>query len=218
MIFQLREPVNGLTHAFGALLSVVGLTVLVASSVNPVRPWHVTTFAVFGVALVALYSASALYHSLRVGPEAMKVLRKLDHSMVFILIAATYTPLCLIGLGGGWGWSIFGVVWGTAAFGIAFKFFWMNAPRWLSTALYIAMGWTIIVGIWPLIQRVPLGAVIWLVIGGLFYTVGGVIYGLRRPNPFPGKLGFHEIFHILCILGSLSHFWVMYGYVAGMNK
>jgi hemolysin III len=214
MTLRLREPVNALTHGFGAALSAAGLVVLVVMASSPARPWHIVSFAIFGAGLVALYLSSALYHALPLGAVGVRRMRKLDHAMIYVLIAATYTPICLIALRGPWGWSLFGVVWGVAAAGIVMKLFWMNAPRWLSTALYLAMGWVVVVALYPLLHVIEMRAFLWLAAGGAFYTGGAVVYGLRRPDPLPGVMGFHEIFHILCILGSLAHFWVMFRYIS----
>ena len=133
--------------------------------------------------------------------------------MIFFYIAATYTPICLISLRGPWGWSLFGVAWGLALSGIIMKVFWMNAPRWLSTGIYLAMGWLVMIGIYPLYLALPGAALFWLVAGGLAYSAGAVIYALKWPDPFPKRLGFHEIFHLFVIGGSACHFVVMYCYV-----
>jgi hemolysin III len=137
--------------------------------------------------------------------------------MIFILIAATYTPVCLIPLRGPWGWSLFGSVWALAIVGIFLKLFWLQAPRWFSTTVYIIMGWLAIAGVWPLIKALHVGGFIWVLMGGLFYTVGAVIYMIKMPNPWPKFFGFHEIFHIFVMLGSISHFFVMYEYVAKLD-
>jgi hemolysin III len=217
MVLRMREPVNTLTHGFGVILSLVGMVFLLLKVSDPVRSLHFGVFLLFGLSLVGLYLSSTLYHWLKVGPKGIAFLKRLDHSMIFCLIAATYTPICLIALKGGWGWSLFGIVWSIAVLGVVFKFLWLTAPRWLSTGLYIAMGWVVIVAIWPLSKALPHGGLFWLALGGLFYTVGAVIYGLKRPNFTTLRFGFHEIFHIFCILGSVSHFWVMYNYVSILN-
>ena len=217
MIEKLRDPVSGLTHFIGAILAVVGLILLIYKSVDPVKPWHLVTFSVFGAGLILLYTSSTLYHWLPFSEKGIQRMRRLDHMMIFILIAATYTPICLIPMRGPWGWSLFGSVWGLATLGILLKFFWLQAPRWFSTMIYILMGWLVVVGIWPLIQALKLGGFMWVLIGGLFYTVGAIIYALKKPDPWPNIFGFHEIFHIFVMLGSFSHFWVMYRYVARFN-
>mgnify|MGYP000928300733 CR=1 FL=1 len=214
---SLRDPVSGLTHFIGALLAVAGLAALIVKASNPLRPWHLTTYCVFGAGMILLYTASTLYHWLPLGSTGRSRLRKLDHMMIFVLIAATYTPFCLVPLRGAWGWSIFGTVWAVALMGIVFKAFWIHAPRWLSAAMYVCMGWIVIVGIVPLVRTLQPGGLFWLVTGGLLYTAGGLIYAVKRPDPFPEVFGFHEIFHIFVMLGTLAHFWTIYKYVSAFS-
>ncbi|HMM39932.1 MAG TPA: hemolysin III family protein [Desulfovibrio sp.] len=214
---RLRDPMNGLTHCVGAGLSVVGLILLVIEACTPVRPWHLVTFSLFGAGLVLLYTASTLYHWLPLSEAGVRRLRRLDHAMIFVLIAATYTPICLIPLRGPWGWSLFGVIWGLALAGIAMKLCWLSAPRRLSTGIYLFMGWLCLAAIWPMLQTMPPGAFVWLAVGGASYTLGGLVYALKKPDPWPGLLGFHEIFHLFVMGGSLAHFWVMYAYLARMD-
>lgn len=203
---HLKDPGSALTHLAGAVLSLLGLILLVYKAVAHGDAWSVVSFAVFGVSLIALYTASTIYHSLTVSPKATLALRKVDHMMIFLLIAGTYTPFCLLPLRGAWGWSIFGAIWGCAALGMGVKLFWMGAPRWLSTAFYVLMGWLIVVAIYPLSQVVLPGSLAWLVAGGLLYTVGAVLYATKWPNPWPGKFGFHEIWHLFVMAGSAAHF------------
>lgn len=170
---------------------------------------HVVSFSIYGVSLIALYTASGLYHMLTVSDKTEMCLKKLDHMMIFLLIAGTYTPLCLIPLRGPWGWTLFGIIWGAALGGILLKLFWINAPRWLSTAFYIVMGWMCVIAIYPLIQKLPVGGLGLLLGGGVLYTAGGIIYGTKR-FPFHTKhLGFHEIFHIFVLGGSVCHYCMM---------
>jgi hemolysin III len=212
MLLKLREPMNGFIHAIGAVLAVVGLVLLTLKGTLPTgSTLHVVTFSIFGAALIALYLCSTLYHWLPLKPPGVRRLKRLDHTMIFILIAATYTPICLLPLRGPWGWSLFGTVWGIAFIGAFFKLFWLGAPRWLSTVIYIIMGWVVMVAIWPLSQAMEVGGLVWLALGGMAYTVGAVIYGLKRPNMH--WMGFHEIFHVFCVLGSVCHYWVMYRYI-----
>jgi hemolysin III len=133
--------------------------------------------------------------------------------MIFFYIAATYTPICLIPLRGPWGWSLFGVVWGIALGGIVMKIFWLSAPRWLSTSIYLAMGWLVLVGIYPLAKAMSPASLAWLVAGGLVYSLGAVIYAVKWPDPLPRRFGFHEIFHLFVIGGSACHYVLMYWYV-----
>ena len=165
LVSILRDPVSGFTHFIAALLAVAGLVALVLKASNPVRPWHLTTYTVFGAGMILLYTASTLYHWLPLSSEGTARLRKLDHMMIFVLIAATYTPFCLIPLRGAWGWSMFGTVWAVALMGMVFKVFWIHAPRWLSAAMYVCMGWIVVVGIVPLVRTMQPGALFWLVTG-----------------------------------------------------
>ncbi|BDQ33675.1 hemolysin III [Pseudodesulfovibrio portus] len=209
----LRDPVSGLTHCIAAALAVLATVLLILRSVGPALPWHIVTFSIFGGGMILLYTASTLYHWLPVSEDRVRFLRRVDHSMIFFYIAATYTPICLIPLRGGWGWSLFGVVWGVALSGIVMKIFWITAPRRLSTAIYLGMGWLAIIGIYPIYLSMPGPAVAWLVGGGVIYSLGAVIYGLKWPDPVPDRFGFHEIFHLFVIGGSFCHFVLMYWYV-----
>lgn len=214
MINNLRDPFSGLSHLTGALLSIIGLILLVYNAVYYGTVLHIISFSIFGASLILLYTASALYHLLPLSPKGVHVLRRIDHIMIFVLIAGTYTPVCLIPLQGAWGYSFLLGVWILAVIGVLFKIFWMDAPRWISTLLYVFMGWLIAIAFWPLIQSVSLGGVTWLVLGGIFYTIGAVFYGIKwPPNIIPGWFGFHEIFHLFIMAGSFSHFWLMDRYI-----
>lgn len=214
MIRRLREPVNALTHLGGAALSVVGLVLLLRLSILNGTAYDVVSFAVFGICLILLYLASGLYHALRVSAEGLLRLRRMDHMSIYLLIAGTYTPFCLGPLRGPWGWSMFGAIWGLALVGIAVKAFWMSAPRWLSVVFYVLMGWLVMIAFYPLLQVTPLTSVVLLVVGGVTYTVGAVIYALKWPNLLPGRFGFHEIWHLFVMGGSISHFLAVY-YLVG---
>ncbi len=213
MLKRLKDPLSGLTHFIGICLAVVGLVLLILESSNPVKPWHIATFCVFSTGMILLYLTSTLYHWLPLSEAGSALLKKIDHMMIFVMIAASYTPICLIPLRGPIGWGMFGSVWAIAAAGLFFKIFWIRAPRWLSTSIYVLMGWVVIVGIVPLVKVLQPGAIFWLVSGGLLYTLGAVIYAIKRPDPWPSVFGFHEIFHIFVLAGSFSHFIVMYNYI-----
>jgi hemolysin III len=217
MTYELKDPVSGLTHMIGAALAIPGLVVLVYSAALYATTWHIVSFAIFGASLILLYTASSVYHSLSLSKRITEILRRIDHMMIYILIAGSYTPICLVPLRGPWGWSIFGTILGIAVLGIVMKIFWMNAPSWLYTLFYVGMGWLAVIAIPPLVRSMPAGGIAWLLIGGVFYTVGAVIYALKRPNPIPGRFGFHEIFHLFVLAGSASHFWLMYRYVLWIN-
>lgn len=216
MVLRLKDPVNGLSHLVGAILSVAGLAVLVTLAAKHATAWHVVSFSIYGSSMILLYTASALYHMLPLSEKGTRIFRTIDHIMIYMLIAGTYTPFCLVAIRGGWGWSIFGVSWGLALIGVIFKLFWLEAPRWLSTAFYLGMGWLCVVAIYPIVQAIPLGGLLWLAGGGVCYSVGAVIYGLKKPDPWPGIMGFHEIFHFFVLGGSFCHFWLMLNYILDM--
>jgi hemolysin III len=203
-----------LTHLLGAVLSVAALVVLVWLAISARDARQLVAFTIFGLSQIALYTASTLYHSLPLSPAGVARLRRIDHMMVFVLIAGTYTPICLVALRGGWGWSLFGVVWGIALGGLVIKTRWMHAPKWLSTALYLAMGWAVVVAAPVLFDRLPIGAVAWLLAGGIIYSIGAVIYALKRPNLIPGVFDAHALWHLFVLAGSACFFWMIVQYVA----
>ncbi|HYE11816.1 MAG TPA: hemolysin III family protein [Patescibacteria group bacterium] len=213
MKIKMREPVSGLTHLLGAVLSAVGLVFMIYYAVAEGTVWHIVSFSIFGSSLILLYTASTLYHLLCISDKGVKVLRKIDHMMIYVLIAGTYTPLCLIPLRGGWGYSLLITIWGIAITGIIMKLLWFDAPRWLYTLFYLGMGWLVVIAFWPMIKTIPAGGIAWLVAGGLLYSIGAVIYGTKWP-PLKSKVfGFHEIFHLFVLYGSFCHFWLMFRYV-----
>lgn len=205
-----KEPVNAFTHLAGAVLAIAGTVLLIIYAALQGSVWGVVSFSIYGASMIALYSASGIYHMLKVSDTWERRLKKLDHSMIFALIAGTYTPVCLMPLRGGWGWSLFGVIWGVAIAGILMKIFWIDAPRWLSTALYILMGWLCIIAIYPIYKHLTTAAFVWLVLGGIFYTIGGVIYGTKKFFLKIPHWGFHEIFHLFVLLGSAFHYGMMW--------
>lgn len=211
----LREPINGFTHLIGAVLSFAGLLALVIkTALNDPSALSLTAVIIFGISLILLYAASATYHLVVSNDKVIKFLRRLDHAMIFILIAGSYTPFCLIALKGTTGWTLFTIIATCAIAGVAFKLIWFNCPRWISTLLYVAMGWIAVFLIIPLYHALSLNGVILLLLGGLFYTIGAVIYAIK-PNIFKNNkyLGYHEIFHVFILLGSLAHFICIYEYV-----
>jgi hemolysin III len=211
---RLREPVNGLTHLAGALLASVGLIVLLATAVRAGRVDQIVAFGVFGFSLIALYTASTLYHLLPLSPHGIARLRRLDHMMIFVLIAGTYTPFCLLALDGAWQAGLLALIWSLALCGILLKLLWMDAPRWLSVVLYLGMGWVALVAAPALFRAVPIGGMAWVLAGALAYTTGALVYGFKRPNPVPGVFGFHELWHLFVMAGSACHFWAVLGYIA----
>lgn len=208
-----KDPVSSFTHLAFALLSLPTTAVLIYTAALHATVWHVVSFSIFGLAMLLLYSASAIYHMLPVSDKATKVLRKIDHMMIFILIAGTYTPICLVPLRGVWGFTLFGIVWGIAIMGIILKAVWMDAPRWLSTVIYVVMGWCVVVAFYPLFQRVSWYGVWLLISGGLAYTLGAVFYALKWPRITWPHFGFHEIFHLFVMGGTVCHVLFMFLFV-----
>jgi hemolysin III len=211
---RLREPVNGLTHLTGGLLASIGLIVLLVTAASEGRTDQLVAFGIFGFSLITLYSASALYHLLPLSPLGVARLRRVDHMSIFLLIAGTYTPFCLLALDGGWQVALLCLIWGLALCGILLKLLWMEAPRWLAVALYLGMGWVALVAAPALFRAVPAGGMAWVLAGALVYSAGALIYGLKRPNPVPGVFGFHELWHLFVMAGSACHFWAVLGYIA----
>ncbi len=215
---KIKDPISGFSHLIGTLLSIVGLVLLIVfASKYGEGAWDIISFSIFGAGLILLYTFSSLYHLLNLKEKATTILRKFDHIMIYILIAATYTPICLGPLRGPWGWTILGIVWGLAMIGIILTSVWINAPRLLTTAIYLAMGWTVIVAIYPIITIFSslnaLGSLWWLVAGGILYTIGAIIYGLKWPHFKNPYFGFHELFHLFILFGSLCHFWFIFHYI-----
>lgn len=214
---KVRDLVSGLTHCIGAGLSLIGLIILIVFAALKGDTYDLISFIIFGVGLFLLYLFSTLYHWLNISEKGITVFRKLDHIMIYVLIAASYTPVCLGPLRGPWGWTILGIIWGLAIIGTILTSVWIKAPRALTTSIYVAMGWLVIIAIYPLIQAFKkanlLYSLLWLLIGGIFYTIGGLIYGLKWPKLNLKHFGFHEIFHIFVMLGSACQYWFILKYV-----
>jgi hemolysin III len=201
-----EEIANATVHGLGVLLSVAGLAVLATLASLRGDVWHVVSCSVFGATLVLLYATSTLYHA-AVGYQHRRVLRILDHSAIFLLIAGTYTPFTLVSLRGPWGWSLFGVIWGLAVLGIIFKVTMLRRWTGASVALYLAMGWAAIVAFKPLIAAVSPGGLVLIALGGLAYTVGVVFYAWER-LPYN-----HAVWHVFVLAGSVFHFFAVLFYV-----
>jgi hemolysin III len=206
------DPFSCYSHLAGVWLSIAALVALLAVSTDD--PWRIVGFSIYGTSLILLYLASTIYHWLLLPIAHRKWLNRIDHVAIFLLIAGTYTPVCLVTLRGGWGWSLFGVVWGIAVAGTIVKLGFPTLPRSISASIYVAMGWVVLVAVVPLTRLFPLPALLWLLTGGLLYTAGAVVYATRRPNPMPRVFGFHEIFHLFVLGGSAAHFVFMLRYVA----
>ena len=206
----IKDPVSCLTHMAGIALSALCTVLLLVEASSAASTRHVVAFAVFGAALILLYTASTVYHMLHVSEAVSAMLRRIDHMMIFVLIAGTYTPVCLLALRGAWGWSLLALVWGFALAGIALKALWMHAPRWLSTAIYLLMGWLVLIAFFPLRDALSAPALWLLVAGGLSYTLGALIYAVKW-MPFRTKwFGYHELFHLFVLGGSTLHALLMF--------
>ncbi len=217
MLQKIREPGSAITHFIGVIFSVAAALPLIARAAQT-SAVNAAAMAVFVMSMFLLYSASTTYHSVRLRASVIKVFRKIDHMMIFILIAGSYTPVCLIVLKGPIGTAMLCAVWGIALAGILFKAFWVTCPKWVSSVLYIGMGWTCVFAFVPLWNLLPAAAFALLLAGGLLYTVGGIIYALKLPifNSRHVNFGSHEIFHLFVLAGSFCHFIFMYVYVANM--
>ncbi|WP_449757705.1 PAQR family membrane homeostasis protein TrhA [Cytobacillus stercorigallinarum] len=214
MMSFIREPINSLTHFVGAILSFIGLLALIIKA-SLHNGTNIAIFSVtfFGISMMLLYLASSTYHGVIAKETVIAFLRKIDHSMIFVLIAGSYAPFCLIALDGVLGISLFAFVLTTSILGVLFKMVWFSCPRWLSTFLYIMLGWVIIIAFLPLSEALSTAGLIWLIQGGVFYTIGGVIYAVKPKFMEFKHMGFHEIFHIFILLGTLCHFISVYVYV-----
>ncbi|MBI4412141.1 MAG: hemolysin III family protein [Deltaproteobacteria bacterium] len=206
------EIYNTLISSLGAVLSIVGVILLLSSSITTHKPWHIFSVAVYGVALINLFVASALHHGVSGSARTEHLLRQWDYYAIFIMIAGTFTPICLILLRNTLGWSTLGLIWFLAVLGIVLKTKFHHLPKWIWVGLYIGMGWLALPLVGPLYREIPGGFVL-LMIGGLFFTIGALFYYLEKPNPFPGKFGFHEIWHLFVLAGGVSHFCVIYFYL-----
>ncbi len=205
--YSLQEEIaSSITHGVGVVLALAALAVMVVFAALRGTAWHVVACAVYGSSLVLMFASSTLYHSLP-WPRAKTVLKIIDHSAICLLIAGTYTPFLLVTLRGPWGWTLFGIIWGLALAGVGFKLFFSGRYRVLSTLVYIGMGWIVVVAIHPLYHSLPLGGLLWLVGGGIFYTAGTIFY-LGRRIPFN-----HAIWHAFVLVGSLCHFFSVMLYV-----
>lgn len=209
--FQVKDPLSALTHFIGFLAVIPVFICLLELSETKLQQ---ISFIVFGFSLLLLYGASTIYHTLKLSAEKTALLRRIDHMMIFVLIAGTYTPVCLVPLAGKWGTILLSAIWGIAVAGVFMKIFWMGAPRWLSTMIYVVMGWLSITAFFPLLRTVGWGGFGMLLGGGIAYTVGALIYALKKPNlAILKSFGFHEIFHVFVMIGSAFHIAFMFLYV-----
>ena len=201
-----EEIAHAVTHGIGVLLSIAGLALLVAFASLYGDAWHITSSSIYGVTLILLYTASTLYHGIP-QPAAKRVLRRLDHAAIFLLIAGTYTPFTLVTLRGGWGWTLFGLVWGFAILGVILETVLKKRIKWLSLTLYLGLGWLVVIAIEPLLDAVATGGLILLLAGGLCYSLGVIFFVWKR-------LAYHHaVWHLFVMAGSLLHFFSVFFYV-----
>ena len=216
MNITIREPGSALTHFIAMLLALCAAVPLLVRAAVHSGVKSLTAMTVFMISMVLLYAASTIYHSVNCSGRILRIFRKMDHMMIFVLIAGTYTPVCLLTLPMPSGLMLLAAVWGIALVGIFIKGFWITCPKWFSSVLYIAMGWSCLSVLGQLFSLLPLHAFLWLLAGGLIYTAGGIIYALRLPlfDARHPMFGLHEIFHLFVMAGSLCHFVFMFCYLA----
>ena len=216
MRFKIKDPGSAITHFIGMLMAACAAMPLLLKAYGEADRVHMLSLAVFAGSMIGLYAASTVYHTLDISPKVNKLLKKIDHMMIFVLIAGTYTPVCLIVLGDKTGWGLLLLVWGVAALGILVMAFWINCPKWFSSIVYIAMGWICVLAFTKILKALPPAGFGWLLAGGIIYTIGGIIYALKLPlfNARFKNFGSHEIFHLFVMGGSLCHYIMMYQFVA----
>lgn len=217
-IGKLKDPGSAITHFIGMLMAIFAATPLILKCGSNPDKIHIISLSVFILSMILLYAASTLHHSLRLSEKGDRIFKKIDHMMIFVLIAGTYTPICLIALEPNVGIPLLIMAWGIAIGGIIVKAVWINCPKWFSSLLYIAMGWACVLAFSHIFQTLKGAAFGWLLAGGIIYTVGGIIYALKLPifNNRHKYFGSHEIFHLFVMAGSLCHFILMYSFVTQM--
>lgn len=209
---KLRDPVSGLTHLGAAIISLFGLIALIIISWG--ESAKLTSMIIYGVSLILMFAASATYHMTISSPKVIEILRKVDHSAIYLLIAGTYTPFCINAFSGFWKWGLLSIIWALAIIGVGIKIFIVRAPRWVNAGVYLIMGWMIVAAAQEMMNTLPAGALTWLIIGGLIYTLGAVIYITKKLDFKPGIFGFHEVWHIFVILAATAHFVSILVYIA----
>lgn len=212
---KIKEPGSAITHFIGMFMAAVAAAPLILKAETGVGRGKIAAVVIFIVSMILLYGASTSYHTFDISEKVNKILKKLDHAMIFVLIAGTYTPVCVIGMGDRMGYLLLTVIWTIAAMGITFKMLWVTCPKWISSVMYIIMGWLCMAAAPFLIQNLGSGAFAWLLTGGIIYTIGGVIYALKLKgfNERHKMFGTHEIFHLFCLGGSFCHFMLVYLYL-----
>lgn len=216
MTLKIKDPGSALTHFIAMILAIFASAPLIIKAAQTPGYTHVLTLGLFITSMILLYAASTIYHTLDISPKVNQILRKVDHMMIFILIAGTYTPVCMLVLGDKTGWMMLGLVWGIAVIGMIINALWITCPKWFSSIIYIAMGWVCVLAFGKIVNALPPSAFLWLLAGGLIYTAGGVIYALKLPifNAKHKYFGSHELFHVFVMAGSFCHYVMLYAFVA----
>ena len=217
-MLKIREPGSAITHFVAMLFAIIAAAPLLIKASSTSGYIHIIAMSIFILSMILLYGASTTYHSINLSQRIIKTFRKIDHMMIFVLIAGSYTPVCMIVLGGTTGYTMLAVIWGIALLGIILKGLWITCPKWFSSILYIAMGWVCVLAFTQIITSLSAQAFGWLLAGGIIYTIGGIIYALKLPifNSRHKNFGSHEIFHLFVMGGSVCHFVMMYCFVANM--
>ena len=209
---KLRDPVSGLTHLAAAILSFFGLIALI------IFGWgeraKLASLIIYGISLILMFAASATYHMTISSPKITEILRKVDHSAIYLLIAGTYTPFCINAFTGFWKWGLLSIIWSLAIIGVGIKVFIVRAPRWVNAGVYLIMGWLIISAVQEMLNTLPAGALTWLITGGVIYTLGAVVYITKKMDFKPGVFGFHEVWHIFVMLAAAAHYISILVYIA----
>jgi len=208
MAFQKSDLINFFSHLAGGIASLVGYIVLLSNSNGSVP--KIVVSSVYSLSAVFLFCCSSIYHGQRGVQDDFSPWRRLDHIAIFFMIAGTYTPICYIYLAGYWRWGTIAAQWALVVFGVVYKLVYLHGPRWLTSTIYVLMGLMVLIPLQQLVPAMPVGSLILIFAGGLFYVVGAVIWAVKKPNPFPGIFAFHEIFHLLVIAGAVLHYLVVY--------
>ena len=213
-LFPVREPFNAFSHFLGAIIASAWLILLmIKGSDDPVS--YQASFLIYGITVVLMFGSSAVYHTINVSKKKEELFRLFDHILIYVVIAGSYTPICAILLDGPWRFGMLLGIWLFALGGVIKKIFWLNAPRWFSTLMYLLMGWVSVLIFPKLWDLLPHWFSYWIIIGGLFYTIGAVIYATQKPDFLPDKFGFHELWHLFVMGGAFSHFYAIYHFLPG---
>jgi len=213
MAFQKSDLFNFYSHLAGAVASLAGYIVLLCASGGDVT--KIVLSSIYSICAIFIFTCSSIYHGQKAEDDDTNPWRKLDHIAIFFMIAGTYTPIAWVYLDVYWRWSIIGAQWLLVILGLVFKLVYIKGPRWLTIAIYLLMGWMALIPLGQMLAAMPFSSIMLLFTGGVAYSVGAVIYALKKPNPFPGIFGFHEIFHFLVIIGAVLHYLMVYAAIKG---